>query len=383
MSQDIKAAYKKGGGSELLRRENMPPKMAHIASSSRFIYETFKSSPNEKVSKIIKNISSEGIFTFEHKLPIINGFNEEITEANMDGTYISNSEKHGVFFEAKCHELFDSHSIVFSYTYFLKGYLTKKEKQSLQLKNNQIKFKIKKSALGFNKSHKYIHFNIKKFLCDLFELSTSKSAKKELIYYYNKNKIMTMLHKDELKEQINIFINSYYVSGFLKRNNIEINFKEDNNYHENELFKRNTLSFESSYLLDGYLNGNANHSLQLDNKYIEVEIDKTVFGIPSNEKLYLDIKQFICHLFSISSTKLLTKDLVFLYFKPKDLNSGNVNFEKEYNYLENQFSAFCNNNNIARILKEFNISTRLVYATNNSFEDTPVFETRCLFKQPN
>ena len=129
-----------------------------------------------------------------------------------------------------------------------------------------------------------------------------------------------MLHKDELKEQINIFINSYYVSGFLKRNNIEIKFKEDNNHHENELFKRNALSFESSYHLDGYLNGNANHSLQLDNKYIEVEIDKTVFGILSNEKLYLDIKQFICHLFSISSTKLLTKDLVFLYFKPKDLN---------------------------------------------------------------
>lgn len=373
MPLEIKEAYKNGGGSELLKRKNTPPKMAHIASSSRFIYETFKLNQYEKLLTITNTINNNGKFYFEYKLPIRKGTNKEIATANMDGAYIYNSDKSGIFIEAKCHELFDTHTITFSYSYFLEGYLTGKDKLSLQLNENLLRFKIKKSAFGFDKTHKYIYFNIKKFLCDLFELTKSESSNKELVYYYNKENIIKMKHKNKLQKQIEIFINSHYISSFLKRNNITIKFIEDDTCADHSIFDRNNIVFDASYLIDGYLNSNKSCSLQLDNKFIEVELDKTTFGISPDDNLFLDIKQCICHLLSISSTALTNKDLIFLYFKPKNLNNEKFNFEKEFNSLEDQFVSFCNTPSINRILKEYNISTKLVYSTNNSFEEDPVF----------
>ena len=90
-----------GMGGELKPHKNAPPKMASVASSSRFIYLLFKDRTALK-----EFVKSDGSFELE-KRGNIKLSSKAYTTPNYDGYFESNKEI--VYFEAKCHEVFDCH----------------------------------------------------------------------------------------------------------------------------------------------------------------------------------------------------------------------------------------------------------------------------------
>jgi hypothetical protein len=140
--KEDKEAYKSyvlGGGSETIEKyikrgkTYNPPKMAAVASSSRFIYSTFKDKKyKDKISKIVGDIL-DGEFRFEHILPFKN-----VSKSFLDGSYISKDK--AVFLEAKCHEIFDKHKIILRKSYYESGLLTSDNDFSLQISNVILKY---------------------------------------------------------------------------------------------------------------------------------------------------------------------------------------------------------------------------------------------------
>lgn len=262
--KEDKEAYKSyvlGGGSETIEKyikrgkTYNPPKMAAVASSSRFIYSTFKDKNyKDKISKIVGDIS-DGKFRFEHILPFKN-----VSKSFLDGSYISKDK--AVFLEAKCHEIFDKHKIILRKAYYESGLLTSDNDFSLQISN--------------------------------------------------------VILKDKT-----------------------------------------------------------------------VEINKCEFNLDEEEELLLDVKQFITHLFGIANYNLpnTKKELVYFYFNPrgiKDLNEESKKFRKEldkkYELLEKQFDAFSNSKPISSFCKRYNISLRLVYSVNDTFESDLIVDNRLYFE---
>lgn len=242
MLKDEKAynAYALGSGGELKEKlksnkKSLPPKMASIASSSRFIYCTFKDKNYyNKLSLITNDLEKDGEFRFEDKLKIKNVSN---ATANLDASY-KTLDRH-IYVEAKCHELFNTHKILFSYAY---------------LKGNA-------------------------------------------------------------------------------------------------------------------LTGNYQYSLNIDEEYLimnemDVQVKGEAFGLSETERLFLNVKQFISHLLSIANTSVENKELIYLYFKPDKV----IEFNEEYNILEQQFASFCKSKYISDFCKKNNILIKLVYSTNDSYE---------------
>ena len=87
--------YNRGKGSELKEKRNMPPKMASVASSSRFCYLALRDG--------YKQFNNSEDIIFEHSCRI-KGVN---AIANLDA-YIP---KANIYCEVKCHEIFSQHSI--------------------------------------------------------------------------------------------------------------------------------------------------------------------------------------------------------------------------------------------------------------------------------
>ena len=233
--------YNNGSGGELEpKKQNgklLPPKMASVASSSRFAYLSFRNDAYSIIKNLLGDIEEGGVFRFEDRLSV-KGVS---ASANLDASYVTTH--HAIYFEVKCHELFDSHYIDLSKSYFKNGVLYGDQINSLQLN------------------------------C----IQTINSSK------------------------------------------------------------------------EGYY-----------------RIAKSEFGIEDNGKLYLDVKQFICHLLGIANTKQDKKELIYLYFKPASLKSE---FDFEFEMLEKQFKAFCSSKYISSFCERNKISLRLVYAVNDKMTD--------------
>lgn len=94
-------AYCDGKGSELIehmgRYGKLPPKMASVASSSRFCFLALK----DGASAI--NGTGEVKFEYECKIEGITGIAPQLD------AYVQNEN---IFIEAKCHEIFDTHHII-------------------------------------------------------------------------------------------------------------------------------------------------------------------------------------------------------------------------------------------------------------------------------
>lgn len=246
---------------ELKEKEETPPRMASIASSSRFIYLSFRDEYVKKIKMIVGQVKEDGCFQFEHKMSI-----EDVGGggANVDASYITTDK--GIYFEAKCHELFDSLKLRWREAYF----------------------------------------------------------KKDGVFFGN---------------------------------------------------GQNSFNIDPKYLV---LDGNTNNPLIIIEKesgkeYINYQLKKEIFNIEEKEDLYLDIKQFVCHLLGIANDGNKKRELIYLYFKPAKLEG----FECEYCKLEKQFRSFCECKIIESFCKKNNISIKLVYAINNSmtgeFEPTNVY----------
>ncbi len=92
MSDEHISQYNEGGGNELDERDSrwgmLPPKMASFGSSSRMIYNLSKDTPR---------------FVFEMQMPTYVGH-----DANLDGYLLSDNT--AIFVEAKCREIYASHT---------------------------------------------------------------------------------------------------------------------------------------------------------------------------------------------------------------------------------------------------------------------------------
>lgn len=136
-----------------------------------------------------------------------------------------------------------------------------------------------------------------------------------------------------------------------------------------EMFATNELTFSKGYLKGKALCGDYKYSLNIDEKFIiinddDVQISPRAFNLSEDEKLYICAKQFICHLLGVSHFNVSCKELIYLYFKPEKLSG----YDKEYAILERQFDNFCKSKYISEFCLKNNISIKLVYSTNNSFE---------------
>ena len=184
--KEDKEAYKSyvlGGGSETIEKyikrgkTYNPPKMAAVASSSRFIYSTFKDKKyKDKISKIVGDIL-DGEFRFEHILPFKN-----VSKSFLDGSYISKDK--AVFLEAKCHEIFDKHKIILRKAYYESGLLTSDNDFSLQISNVILKDKtveINKCEFNLDEDEELL-LDVKQFITHLFGIANYNlpNTKKEL-----------------------------------------------------------------------------------------------------------------------------------------------------------------------------------------------------------
>lgn len=171
MTSEHKKQYLDGGGGELDERNSrwgiLPPKMASFGSSSRMIYMYSKDTPG---------------FMFEKQMPTHVGH-----DANLDG-YLLHDNK-AVFVEAKCREIYASHtnldiSNVYKEVY---DYLHEKEQSFSYIKTNG------KDPNYFKCTFHYDnliikHFDIKQLICHFLgitaDLIKNKHAHNNVVFVY-------------------------------------------------------------------------------------------------------------------------------------------------------------------------------------------------------
>jgi hypothetical protein len=170
------------------RKKRVPPKMASVGSSSRFVYLTFRDfKPTEFLGSPIKNGT---MVKFEKGLVIYkshSGAEFDLSEGNvlsddahptapqMDAFF--DSATRPVFIEAKCHEILAKHVAILDATYrglmdlfgfdgvTVKPFYDKRKKKLVD------KMIVPLANFGFGQNVKDLHFDIKQFLCHLMGIA--------------------------------------------------------------------------------------------------------------------------------------------------------------------------------------------------------------------
>ena len=183
MRKDVRLAYQEGAGHELDEGPNgVPPKFLSIGSSSRFCFTGLDINEyiNEKEGADFFSHEGENIKRtyFEKQLPVLD---DSSIPPHMDA--YAKTTKREYFFECKCHEMFDIHSLILSKKYFGTGrdlvvdYIPKQ-----YLKEDGGMIAIDPSAFGV----KDTVFDIKQLLTHLMGIACNKIRKEcDLIYFYS------------------------------------------------------------------------------------------------------------------------------------------------------------------------------------------------------
>lgn len=217
--ENIYNSYNDGKGSELYEKNGrygkIPPKMASVASSSRFCYLALRDGAN--------GLGGTGTVQFEYECRI-NGVPG--TAPQLDA-YIPNEN---IYVEVKCHEIFDSHKVVMKEKYWDFIY---RENNGFGLetieKNVEDTFEIPLFVFGIEKTNTM--FDIKQFLCHLLGISSQKNATDSatLVYMFFKPNAKSEVERMEieevfevLKDEVNKIFNSTPIQRFIKNNNIEL-----------------------------------------------------------------------------------------------------------------------------------------------------------------
>lgn len=211
-------AYDSGKGSELREQSGRygrtPPKMACVASSSRFCYLALRDGAASL---------GGGKVIFEHECRIdgIDGIAPQLDAFVPNG---------GIYVEAKCHEIFDAHRAVLKRKYW----------ENIYGANNAFgfpvcetpmceTFEIPLSAFGIHK--RYTMFDIKQFLCHLMGIASRPDSKKSarLIYLFFKPKMDCPQERaeieavfEELHREIGCIFRSDPIRSFTKANKIHL-----------------------------------------------------------------------------------------------------------------------------------------------------------------
>lgn len=204
--------YAAGKGSELVPSHNAPPKMASIASSSRFCYLALRNGAR---------VLGADTVAFEHECRIrgIVG-----TAPQMDAY----SAEGNIFIEVKCHEIFDEHNICLSQQYY--SWLCEYPngfRLALPKPEAKDKISIPLSAFGLGKN---CMFDVKQFLCHLMGIaSTSNRQPSTLIYLFFKPRLADPISQNQVDEvfskltdEIRLLFTSPPVASFCKANQITL-----------------------------------------------------------------------------------------------------------------------------------------------------------------
>lgn len=208
---DFYNRYKAGKGSELEPQKGkfgeIPPKMVSVASSSRFCYLAFRDMGSGSV-KVEVPCRIKGV---------------RGTPPQLDA-YISEVN---TFFEVKCHEIFDSHSIKLSDSYW----------NLIYGKNNDFGLSAEKPdgeafnipLTEFNITAEASMFDIKQLLCHLLGIASQKDASENIRFVYLFFKPKTDSEDDNrsidevfdlLQSEIKKIFNSKPIKKFTSKNNI-------------------------------------------------------------------------------------------------------------------------------------------------------------------
>lgn len=170
----IYESYRRGKGSELeiqlTRHGTLPPKMASVASSSRFCYLALRDGGQA--------LRGSGPVHFEHecRIPGISG-----TAPQLDA-YIP-AER--IYVEAKCHEIFTPHRIVLKKAYWNLIYGPENHFGfPTETPPSEDSFEISLSSFGIRK--KSSMFDIKQLLCHLLGIAAQQTGPKTLVYLFFK-----------------------------------------------------------------------------------------------------------------------------------------------------------------------------------------------------
>lgn len=219
--QSIFERYKNGEGSELKEYKRggreYPPKMASVASSSRFCYLALRDGA--------EGLGGSGSVDFEHGCPIkgIAG-----TAPQLDA-YIPNEN---IYVEAKCHEIFDQHKITMKKAYWNLIYGPGNEFGfPAREKTNEETFEIPLSSFGFEAEKQSSMFDIKQFICHLLGIAAQEKGDvpASLVYLFFKPKVQQSDEVAEidkifcaLQKEIEIVFGSKQVRHFIEKNNIRL-----------------------------------------------------------------------------------------------------------------------------------------------------------------
>lgn len=223
---DENASENKGGmGGELIPKRGrwgmMPPKMASVASSSRFCYLALRGGTNALFSDW--EVTKDDV-EFEKECRI---FADGPTAPQLDA-YIENPSC-SCYIEAKCHEIFDSHKIEFKNKYWN---IFQKDKSFSCVSRNATRhdetFELSGNVFGLSDDH--LRFDVKQFVCHLLGIAQQTNGKQaKLVYLFfkpksNDEKVTVRIDEifDELRNEIDSIFTSEVIEEFCLDNQIEL-----------------------------------------------------------------------------------------------------------------------------------------------------------------
>lgn len=201
--------YINGQGSEL-KETSTPPKMASVASSSRFAYLALRDGAQA--------IGGTDYVEFEHECRIqgIRG-----TAPQLDA-YTADENGNPIYVEVKCHEIFDQHKIELKAAYWENIYGEKNAFgfPAKKAEKDSATFDIPLDQFGITRDHSMM--DIKQLLCHLMGIASQKEQKQPatLVYLFFKPAItgrhQTILHGafDQLTWEIDCIFNSRPIKTF-------------------------------------------------------------------------------------------------------------------------------------------------------------------------
>lgn len=223
---DDSANENRGGmGGELIPKRGrwgmMPPKMASVASSSRFCYLALRNGTNALFSDWE---ATKDDVEFEKECRI---FEDGPTAPQLDA-YIENPSCK-CYIEVKCHEIFDSHKIEFKNKYWD---IFQKNKSFCHVLENAVKheesFELARNVFDLSDAH--LRFDVKQFVCHLLGIANQTKGKRaKLVYLFFKpknsdEKTNARIDEifEELRNEIHLIFSSKVIEEFCLDNQIEL-----------------------------------------------------------------------------------------------------------------------------------------------------------------
>ena len=213
MQQNYKPLYeriKECSGSETLEKDNNPPKMASVASSSRFCYLALRDGFKELG---INNV------TVEEKCSI------KDMRGNVNANLDAYCQENNTYIEVKCHEIFDTHTDKMS------GQYRKHLKSEFQIDVDiEDESEVTLNFKDFGVEKEKPRFDIKQLLCHLLGIKNDKGKEPAtLMYLFFKPIAEKEQDNDlidevfaELEAEMERIFNSKPIKTFAEENNIKL-----------------------------------------------------------------------------------------------------------------------------------------------------------------